>query len=132
MSRCRWICALFIALAANAIASPSSIELVEQFGDYRLVAFIEASDIDNSPEWNPAVDAPPLSINEAILSAAQLGADSVMPGDVREIDIRPVPGHTGRWHYLIKFVDEERQPGFSFYVVLMNGKVIPAIVEPGV
>jgi hypothetical protein len=119
-------------VATNAAATPTSIELVEQFGNFKLVTFIEKSDIESSPEWNPAVDAPPLSVAEAIRIAVQLSDDSVKPDDVKEIDLRPVPNHDTRWHYLIMFADEAKQSGLSFFVVLMNGKVIPAVIEPRV
>jgi len=128
----RWLCTLLLTVAASASATPTSVELIEQFGNYRLVAFVEKSDIDTSPEWNPAADDPPLSIAEAIRIAVQRSDDSVNVAAVREIDLRPLPNHDMRWHYLIKFVDEARQTGFSFFVVLMNGKVIPAAIEPRV
>ena len=119
-------------MATNAAATITSIELVEQFGNFKLVAFIEESDIDSSPEWNPAADEPPLSVAEAIRIAVRLGDDSVQAADVREIDLRPVPNHDTHWHYLIMFADEAKQSGYSFFVVLMNGKVVPAAIEPRV
>ncbi|VAW56988.1 hypothetical protein MNBD_GAMMA07-2027, partial [hydrothermal vent metagenome] len=37
---------------------------------------------------------------------------------------------TKHWHYLVKTEDNTAKTKYNIYVVLMNGKVIPAIIEP--
>jgi len=41
-----------------------------------------------------------------------------------------VPRHGKQWHYLIKVANESLRSKYSVYVVLMNGVVIPAMIEP--
>jgi hypothetical protein len=49
---------------------------------------------------------------------------------IREIEIRPLPGYPTRWHYLVKVANDALISKYSLYVVLMDGKIIPASIEP--
>lgn len=84
-------------------------------------------DIKSNPEWNPDLDAPPLTIAEAIHSVKTFIKKT---GSIKEIEIRQVPKHEKQWHYLIRTANDSMESKYSIYVVLMNGKVIPAIIEP--
>jgi hypothetical protein len=124
---------LFLAilvLPANAYAAQANIEIVEQFDNINMVAFISINDVNESPEWDPGSDAPPLTINEAIQAVKKYIRNPKNPVDVKEIEIRRFPKHEGRWHYLIKIADDAMKSKYDIYVVLMDGKVIPAIIEP--
>jgi len=59
-----------------------------------------------------------------------LSKNSLTSLDIKEIEIRPIPKYEKHWHYLVKVTDDAMKFKFSIYVVLMNGQVVPAIIEP--
>jgi len=124
-----YLCLLMtsLVLSANVYAYQPKVEIIEQFDDLRMVAFIDMEDIKNNPEWNPDLGAPPLTVSGAIQAVKTL---ITMPGSIKEIEIRQVPKHKKQWHYLIKTANESMKSKYSIYVVLMSGVVIPAIIEP--
>jgi len=126
--RCLLIATL--VLSANVHALQPKIEIIEQFDNLRMVAFIGMEDINNNPEWNPDSGAPPLTVGEAIQSVKDFIKTSDTSIDIKEIEIRPVPKREKQWHYLIKIANDAMKSKYDIYVVLMNGKVIPAIIEP--
>jgi hypothetical protein len=131
MNHVRWIALVVLFASASAWAQQTgTAELVESYDGYRLVVFVEEQDIASSPTWGPDSEAPPLSIAEAIRAVKRFGKDLDSSNTISEIELRPVPNHDGYWHYLIEVSDEKMSHKFSVFVVLMNGKVIPAIVEP--
>jgi len=113
-------------ISANSYAVQPKIEIFEQFDNLRMVAFISVKDIADSPEWNPELTPPPLTVGEAI----QALKHSFEIGAIKEIEIRLVPKYEQKWHYLIKTTNDEMRSKISTYVVLMNGIVVPAIIEP--
>ena len=119
-----------LALSTSAHAMQPKIEIFEQFDDLRMVAFLNADDINNSPEWNPDAGAPPLSVNQAVQAVKGFIKTGDQAGAITKIEIRQVPKYGERWHYLIKVANEARKAKFDIYIVLMDGKVIPAIIEP--
>ena len=124
---------LFLTLfvfSSNVYAYQPKIEIFEQFDNLRMVAFIEEKDINNSPEWTPGLSPIPLTVSGAIQAVAKLTKASNAPDAIKEIEIRPVPNFEKHWHYLIKVDNEAMNSKYNIYVVLMNGKVIPAIIEP--
>jgi hypothetical protein len=116
-----------LVLSTNAHAFQPKIEIIEQFDDTRMVAFISAEDVNNSPEWNPDLAAPPLTVSEAVQAVKNFVKS---PATVEEIEIRHIPKYERVWHYLIKVSNDEIKTKHKIYVVLMDGKVIPAIIEP--
>jgi hypothetical protein len=124
---------LLVAIAvclssANAQPLEPRTEIIEQFDDLRMVAFVPTADITNSPAWDADTSEPPLSVAEAIRAVRDFAGSS--SGPVREIELRPVPGSTARWHYLVKAANAEKTTRYDLYVILMNGKVVPAMIEP--
>ena len=124
---------LTLAFSANAQSYQPSIEIIEQFDDVKLVAFIRESDLENYPQWNPVKEAPPLTINKAIQAVhdyhkknnAELATETV-----NEIELKKMTRHEKYWHYLIKIkINGSDDAKYQVYVVLMNGKVIPALTE---
>ncbi len=118
---------------ANAQSYQSSIEIIEQFDDVRLVAFIRESDLENYPTWNTMKDAPPLTIAQAIKAVhdyhkknnAELAAETV-----NEVELKKITRHEKYWHYLVKIkINGGDDAKYQVYVVLLNGKVIPALTE---
>jgi len=117
----------FFFLTSNAYAYQPKVEIIEQFDNLKMIAFIHKNDIDSNPEWNPNVEAPPMTTLEAI-KALKSAIKAI--GSIKEIEIRQIPKHSSQWHYLIKVEDETMHSKVSIYVVLMNGKVIPGIIQP--
>ncbi len=124
---------LTLAFSANAQSYQPSIEIIEQFDDVKLVAFIRESDLENYPQWNPVKEAPPLTINQAIQAVhdyhkknnAELATETV-----NEIELKKMTRHEKYWHYLIKIkINGSGDAKYQVYIVLMNGKVIPALTE---
>ncbi|MFV1984052.1 MAG: hypothetical protein ACC657_10980, partial [Thiohalomonadales bacterium] len=64
-----WLFLTSILLTTSAQAFESKIEIFEQFDGLKMVAFISEKDINKSPEWNPDIDAPSLTVAEAIKAA---------------------------------------------------------------
>ncbi|HEC13849.1 MAG TPA: hypothetical protein ENI80_11510 [Acidiferrobacteraceae bacterium] len=129
----RWLLLLLSIFSVNAQSFQPSIEIIEQFDDVKLVAFINEADIENYPLWHPLTEAPPLSVNKAIQSIKNLyktNRDHLLPKSVKEVELRKISRHEYYWHYLVKIkTNNDKKPKYQIYVVLMNGKVIPALIE---
>ncbi len=129
----RWLLLLLAIFSVNAQSFQPSIEIIEQFDDVKLVAFINEADIENYPLWHPLTEAPPLSVNKAIQSIKNLyktNRDHLLPKSVKEVELRKISRHEYYWHYLVKIkTNTDKKPKYQIYVVLMNGKVIPALIE---
>lgn len=95
-----------------------------------MIAFVSTSDIRKSPEWNPSLGAPPLSVGTAIQAVKEFVRGSNNSTIISEIELRPIPRHEKHWHYLIKIANDAKKTKYDLYVVLMDGKIIPAIIEP--
>ncbi|NOZ10854.1 MAG: hypothetical protein GXP09_07450 [Gammaproteobacteria bacterium] len=129
----RWLWLLLAIFSGNAQSFQPSIEIIEQFDDVKLVAFINETDIENYPLWHPLTEAPPLSVSKAIQAIKDLyktNRDQLLPKSVKEIELRELSRHEYYWHYLVKVkTNDDKKPKYQIYVVLMNGKVIPALIE---
>ena len=121
---------LVLFYSSGCYAFQSKIEIVEQFDDIKMVAFINLKDIESSPEWNPNLSVAPLSVGDAIKAVKRFVKNSGALNAIKEIEIRPIPKYEKRWHYLIKITNNSMTSKFDVYVVLMNGKVIQGIIEP--
>jgi len=117
---------LFV-VSTNALAYQPKIEIIEQFDNLRMIAFISKEDVDTNPVWNPDLEEIPLTVFNAIKAVKKFNSDI---HEVKEIEIRPFPHHEKQWHYLIKVSNDKMKSKYSVYAVLMSGKVIPAIIEP--
>jgi hypothetical protein len=123
---------LFLVLAligGSSQAYTPSIEIIEQFDNMKLVAFFSERDIENYPIWHPTEEAPPLSIKEAIQAVNNTNGSELSIDAIKEIELREISHYKHYWHYLIK-TKTKAKTKYRIYVVLMNGKVIPAVVEP--
>ena len=127
----RLITLVILISATSAYASQSSVELYERFDDIRVVAVINIEDINNSPIWNPGFDPLPLSVDAAIQSIRDFIKQPNLIGAIEEIEIRTIKNHPGHWHYLFKVsTNDTNSSGYKMYAVLMNGKIIPAFIQP--
>lgn len=119
---------LVLGLSTAAHAIQPRTEIIERFDDLRMVAFVPTADIVSSPEWNADTSEPPFSVAQAIRAVREFEGGHLEP--VREIELRPIPESPTRWHYLVKTSNSAKTTRFDIYVVLMNGEVIPAMIEP--
>ncbi|MDQ7017263.1 MAG: hypothetical protein Q9N68_12895 [Gammaproteobacteria bacterium] len=122
--------AAMLTLSTNTQAFQPKVEIVEQFDDLKMIAFIDKKDIDHGPEWSPNTNEPPLSVGQAIQAVQHFLKTSNASDKVEEIELRPLPKQANRWHYLIKIANQAMKAKHNIYVVLMSGKVIPAMIEP--
>ena len=120
---------LLLSTQAQAIEYP--VEIIEYLDNNRVVAFVNESDIKKSPQWDPPGE-PPLSMAKAVSAVEQYIAPAPINGETLiGIELKKIPRHQHQWHYLVKNkVQTEDQMVSHYYVVLMDGKVIPAIKEP--
>lgn len=121
--------ALFFAFNIQAAYEPK-VEIIEQFDNLRTIAFIEPKAIEQSPQWDPKVSPPPLTIFSALKAIKQFRKESTLSKDVREIELRQLAHENNKWHYLVKIDNPEHKSKYDIYVVLLNGIVVPAIIEP--
>ncbi len=114
----------------SAWAGTFPLELIEQFDEARVVAFIDKAELENSPVWRPLDQPPPLTVAAALERLAafvrQRGEDPAKL-KVAEIELRQVKGMPNRWHYLVRTATPA---GPRFYAVLLNGRVVAAVREP--
>ena len=129
----RWLALLLPLYSVSVHALEMPIEIVEIVDNTRVVAFINESDIDNFADWKPFESTPALNVTDAVVSVKKFITenDGLKEAQVEEIVLRQIPHHEGRWHYMVKLKTErDEQVSYHYLVVLMNGKIIPAIREP--
>lgn len=124
--------ALLFSVKILAYEFPS--EIIDYIDDTKIVAFIKEGDIDAASTWSPLEASPPLTmygalenINEYMASDTELAKASLVG-----IELKQIPHHKRYWYYLVKMrTTHNDTPEHRYYIVLMNGKIIPAIREPG-
>lgn len=130
MKHYRWLSIFVFVFSANAHSYQPRVEIIEQFDNIKMVAFINEDDVNNNPEWMPGDNAPPLTIAEAIEAVNSFNNKTKTTKPVVEVEVRQMPKRKNNWHYLIKVSNSAIRSKYDIYVVLMSGKVIPAIIEP--
>jgi len=130
----RWLLPFLAAFSGIALSNSPTIEVIEQFDDFKVVAFINESDMANYPLWRILTDAPPLLVTEVIQSIQfqyKKTNRTLRVDSIKEINLREIPRHGNYWHYLVKIkTDDSVKQGYEIYIVLMNGKIIRAFIEP--
>jgi len=129
----RWLALWVLPLAAHAQDYQFPIEIIEYVDSTRVVAFIDESDIPDAVNWHPFEEALPLTIEGAMGAVQQYIASAMVLAEPRleEVELRRIPHHENRWHYMVKIREQgEDNARIHYFVVLMNGKVIPAMREP--
>jgi hypothetical protein len=128
----RFIPLLVLLFSSRLYAYEFPLDITEYIDDVKVVAYINNSDIKPELNWEPFASAPLLSIASALqaiqaYSANTELADMMLTG----IELKQIPHHENQWHYLVKVKTEVDEVFESHYfIVLMNGKVIPALKEP--
>lgn len=123
---------LTAALFSISAQARLPVEIVEYIEDTRVIAFIDVDQLNESMQWNPLEAAPPVTIARAIDAVkAQLSTmGEISQLSILEIELKPLPHHEKYWHYLVKIKAEINGIYNSYYyIVLMNGKTIPALKE---
>ncbi len=122
---------VLLLAGSQALAFSPKVEIVERFDDFQVMAFIDAQDIQENPAWQPGDGDPPLSVAGAISAVGGLQDGTIAVRDIREIELRLMPRHDNSWHYLVRVANGAMISENEIFVVLMSGKVIPAIIRPG-
>ncbi|HEB82587.1 MAG TPA: hypothetical protein ENJ11_06970 [Gammaproteobacteria bacterium] len=128
----RWVLVLLLVVAANAQANRYKTEIIEYIDDVKVVAFISEDDIKNAKQWVPGKQAVPLEIASVIdiisKHAASIEGSKL---SILEIELKEIPHHQDYWHYVVKArMEKGEQKNAVFFVILMDGKLIPAMKEP--
>jgi len=129
----RWPALLLLLLATNVRAYELPIEIFEYVDNAKVVAFIHESDLGDSTRWEPFAAQPPLSIKDVTTAVGSYIAvtETLKGAELEEIALRKLPRHAGQWHYMVKLkTNREDTVRYHYLVVLMNGKIIPAMREP--
>jgi hypothetical protein len=129
----RWPALLALLLTTSAQAVDFPIQVIEYVDDIKVVASIDEADMADEQPWHPFTDEPPLSVAQALKAVAEAIAGDTALADARltEIELRRVPHHENHWHYMVKLQTEAPSPHHNrYYVVLMSGKVVPALKAP--
>lgn len=129
----RWLALFLLLLGSNSQAYQFPIEIIEYVEDARVVAFINQSDLDISVHWQPGEGPPPINIENVISSTKDYAEskEDLLNATLTEIKLRQIPHHEAQWHYMVKLqAKKDNKLRYHYLVVLMNGKIIPAIREP--
>lgn len=131
----RFVSAVLLLVSSNVFAVDFPVEIVDQFDNSRIVTYINQSDAEKSPSWNPADGEPPLTIGAMLKSLGNwVAEDSTLKGaQVSKIELKPImqKEKEGRWYYLVKLTCQRAEsPKVTYAAILMNGKVFAAIREP--
>jgi hypothetical protein len=124
---------LLFLFSSQVLAVEFPIEISEYIDDVKVDAFINEEDLMHSKKWMPFDSSPPLSMNQALNAIKESEGSGIdfSKAKVVAVELKPVPHHKSYWHYLVDLkVMSDEGPESVYYVVLMNGKVIPAIKEP--
>lgn len=129
----RLISFLLIIASQHVMAFEFPIQITEYLDDRRIIVSINESDIDEQFSWNPESGSPPLTMVDALGAVRNhiAGGRSQAVAKLMEIELKQIPHHPQQWHYLVKMMNRqgvEKIP--SYFVVLMNAKVIPALLRP--
>jgi len=124
---------MLLVSAARSLAYDFPVEITEYIDDVKVIAYLNESDVGNEPQWTPFEGPPALSISDALEAVRGHIESDTEFSDLRltGIELKPIPHHAKRWHYLVKVRFKHRgsmRP--HFFIVLMDGKVISAIKRP--
>lgn len=129
----RFLLALLATAGASGTSHSFPIELMEYVGTHRVVAFIDAKDVEAVPTWRPFQGPPPETMEEALEDVRDyVAADEIFESArVEQVSLRQIPHLEDRWHYVVALeTNEGAETRNRYLVVLMNGKIVPAIEAP--
>ena len=127
---------LLLSLEAGAAGLP--ISFVEDFEGNRIALYIDPAELAAAPVWKIGEAPIPLGVDQ-VVSLMKAWAKERHPEyddlEIKEIALKSIRARDGRryWHYLVQY--DGISKGFvihrphQFCAVLLDGKVIPAVVE---
>ncbi|HEB99956.1 MAG TPA: hypothetical protein ENJ05_10670 [Thiotrichales bacterium] len=130
---------LGMVLVQPALAVRLPHVLLEHIDDETLSLAVDDKELEGGPAWQPGEGPLPLNPDRLIVILngwAKKHYPQFQSIAIQEIVLKPIesPAYGSRWHYLVAFrgvVDGKVQHDRIYVaVVLFNGKVIPATVEP--
>ncbi len=127
---------LILLVVTGAVnAAPWPLEIIDRLDDARIVIYVNESDIEQSPVWNPADGAPPFGLKDLMKRVAAWEKKNRGPDTdgIEKIELKPIAHHEkqGRWYYLVQLGDKlNGKPTHRYLAVLMSGKTVAAIREP--
>ncbi len=126
---------LLFALTGAVSAAPWPLEIIDRLDDTRIVIYINESDIEQSPVWDPARGAPGFGLKDLMKSVAAWEKKNKGPDadGIEKIELKPIVHHEkqGRWYYLVQLRDKvDGKRTHRYLAVLMSGKAVAAIREP--
>ncbi len=117
---------LAIMPVAQAQRVEFPLELIEYIDDVKVVSFVPPSALASVPTWDPSRQPVPLSLQQALDRVrSHLGDEDFR---LTAIELKPIPGHRGHWHYLVRLRGPDRRP--RYFSVLLDGRLLPATREP--
>lgn len=122
-----------VLFSVTVHAAEFPIEIIEYVDETKVVTFINEEDIERTVGWVPFESPLPLTIADALALVQKfIAPDPEMAGSqLTEIELRRIPHHEIHWHYVVRMTAHTRdKPRSWFFIVLMNGKVIPGLAEP--
>ncbi len=126
---------LSFLIAQNVLATQFPLVLIESFNDAKVVIYTSENDIRNAPNWKPSDGAPPLSVENLITDIKKWNSlnPELSNSTINEFELKPIIHHKNenRWYYLVQMRNNSQGKTKDHYLaVLMDGKVLPAIIEP--
>ncbi len=123
---------LFLLLSGKLYAYEFPVEIFEYIDDTKVVVFINKKDIDKSLQWYPFKGAPPLTMTDMLTKMKKYlasGKIALSGARITGIELKQIPHHKDNWHYLVKLKSNKKTIRYYYFIVLMNGKIIPAVKE---
>ncbi len=122
----RLLLPLLLATTPLAQTMEFPLELIEYIDDVKVVTFMPPSALASAPTWDPMRQAVPLSLQQAL---DQVRTHLENDGhQLTTIELKPVAGHRGHWHYLVRLRAPDGRP--RYFSVLLDGRLLPATHEP--
>ncbi|VAX09896.1 hypothetical protein MNBD_GAMMA25-1352 [hydrothermal vent metagenome] len=131
----RFLAGFTFLIAQNVIAAQFPLVLTESFNDTKVVIYTNENDIRNAPNWQPSDGAPPLSVENLITDVQEWNRlnPKLSNATINEFELKPINHYKNenRWYYLVQMKNKSKgKKGEHYLAVLMDGKVLPAIIEP--
>ncbi len=125
---------LMVFCSGASMAAPWPLEIIEHLDETKIVIYINESDIEQSPVWDPAQGAPAFGLAELLqrIERWDRETDGMAGARIEKIELKPILHHEkkGRWYYLVQLGRSQGRKHHHYLAVLMSGKAVAAIEEP--
>ncbi|HFD86978.1 MAG TPA: hypothetical protein ENJ35_04810, partial [Gammaproteobacteria bacterium] len=100
---------LLAAFLQAAHATPWPLEIIDHLDETKIVIYVSESDIEASPQWNPAAGAPKFGLDELFKAVNdwQKKNKCTDADGIEKIELKPIlhQHKEGRWYYLVQLKD---------------------------